>query len=146
MWAEIRHKNVTYPGEHEAIVERATWQRVQEMLSQKAAHPWGRTVRSSPGLLMGELFDQSGEPLYSCWAKKGQRRSRYFVSKRLVSGTAKADQRGWRLPAERTELAVMTGTTDALGSRDTRLNAQSFWLRCCGTQAGGSRQSIRRSI
>jgi site-specific DNA recombinase len=46
---EIRHKSVAYPGQHEAIIERATWLRVQEMLSQKAAHPRGRTVRKSLG-------------------------------------------------------------------------------------------------
>ena len=87
---EIRHKSVTYPGQHEAIVERETWQRVQEMLSQKAAHPRGRTASKGGGLLMGKLFDESGEPLYSCWAKKGPRRYRYFVSKRFVRGTARA--------------------------------------------------------
>ncbi len=78
---EIRHKSIAYPGQHKAIVERATWELVQEMLSKKAAHPRGRTVRKSAGLLMGKLFDENGEPLYSCWAKKGQRRYRYFVSK-----------------------------------------------------------------
>jgi hypothetical protein len=46
---------------------------------------------------MGKLFDQSGDPLYSCWAKKGQRRYCYFVSKRLVRGTAKPDpEAGWK--------------------------------------------------
>ena len=95
---EIRHKGVTYPGQHEAIIERATWQRVQGMLSKKAAHLRGRTIRKGAALLMGKLFDESGEPLYSGWAKKGRRRYHYFVSKRLVRGTAKSDDRGWRLP------------------------------------------------
>lgn len=50
---------------------------------------------------MGKLFDESGEPLYSCWAEKGQRRYRYFISKRLVRGIANLDDRGWRcLPNE----------------------------------------------
>ena len=106
---EIRHKSFAYPGQHEAIVERATWLRVQEMLSKNAAHPRGRTVGRSPGLLMGKLFDNNGEPLYSCWAKKGQRRYRYLVSKRLVRGSSKQDDRGWRLPAERMERAVIAG-------------------------------------
>ena len=35
----IRHRSVTYPGQHEAIVERATWRRVQDMQSHKGAHP-----------------------------------------------------------------------------------------------------------
>src|SRR6202046_2664849 len=63
---EIRHKNVSYPGQHEAIIERATWDRVQEMLSKKAAHPRGQTVRKGGGLLMGKLFDESGERMYIC--------------------------------------------------------------------------------
>ena len=128
----------TYPGQHEAIIERATWQRVQEMLSQKAAHPRGRTIRKSTGLLMGRLFDESGEPLYSCWAKKGQRRYRYLVSKRLVRGSSKPDDRGWRLPAERIERAVIAGIRRiALGSRRVGLDPQGLRLRCRGTQAGG---------
>ena len=135
---EIRHKSITYPGQHEAIIEGATWQRVQEMLSQKAAHPRGRTVRRSPGLLMGKLFDESGEPLYSCWAKKGQRRYRYFVSKRLVRGTAKPDERGWRLPAERTELAVMAGTRQMLSDR----GALASTLRAFGFAAAELKQAV----
>ena len=114
---EIRHKNVSYPGQHEAIIERATWDRVQEMLSKKAAHPRGQTVRKGGGLLMGKLFDETGEPLYSCWAKKGHRRYRYLVSKRLVKGTAKSDDGGWRLPAERTEQAVIVGIRRILSER-----------------------------
>ncbi|MGA7869346.1 MAG: recombinase family protein [Candidatus Binatus sp.] len=133
---EIRHKDVTYPGQHEAIIERATWLRVQEMLSKKAAHPRGRTVRRSPGLLMGKLFDQSGEPLYSCWAKKGQRRYRYLVSKRLVRG--KPDDRGWRLPAERTELAVMAGIRQILSDR----GALASTLRACGFAAAELKQAV----
>ena len=108
------------------------------MLSKKAAHPRGRTVRKSAGLLMGKLFDENGEPLYSCWAKKGQRRYRYFVSKRLVRGTAKPDDRGWRLPAERTELAVAVGMRQILSDR----GALASTLKACGFAAGELKQAI----
>src|SRR5215469_400203 len=57
---EIRHKSATYRGQHEAIIDRRTWQQVQEMLSKKAAHPRGEMVRKVAGLLMGKLFDESG--------------------------------------------------------------------------------------
>ena len=114
---EIRHRGAIYPGQHEAIVQRTTWQRVQEMLTKKAAHPRGGTIRRSDGLLTGKLFDESGEPLYSCWAKKGKRRYRYLVSKRLVTGTSKPDERGWRLPAERIEQAVIVGIRKILSGR-----------------------------
>ena len=134
----IRHKNVAYPGQHEAIVKRAIWQRVQEMLSQKAAHPRGRTTRKSTGLLMGKLFDESGEPLYSCWAKKGQRRYRYLVSKRLVRGSSKPDDRGWRLPAERMERAVIAGIRRIVSDR----GALASTLKACGFAAAELKQAI----
>jgi len=118
---EIRHKKVTYPGQHEPIIELAKWQRVREMLNKKAAHPRGGSINRSTGLLTGRLFDENSEPLYSCWAKKGELRYRYFVSRKLVRGSNKPDDRGWRLPAGRTEEAV---TTAAL--RFSRIAAR--WL------------------
>ena len=124
---EIRHKNVTYAGQHEPIVDRATWQRVQELLGQKAAHPRKRKINRSTGLLMGKLFDESGEPLYSCWAKKGQRRYRYLVSKKLVRGNRKPDDPGWRLPAERTEQAVLVGVRQILSDRGALVSALRDW-------------------
>jgi site-specific DNA recombinase len=136
---EIRHKGVTYPGQHEAIIERPTWQRVQEMMGKKAAHPRGRTVSKGAGLLMGRLFDESGEPLYSCWAKKGQRRYHYLVSKRLVRGTAKADDRGWRLPAEGIEQAVIVGIRQILSDRA----ALASNLRASGFAAAELKQAVQ---
>jgi site-specific DNA recombinase len=137
---EIRHKSVAYPGQHEAIIERATWLRVQEMLSKKAAHPRGRTVSKGGGLLMGKLFDESGEPLYSSWAKKGQRRYRYLVSKRLITGTAKPDDRGWRLPAERTEQAVLAGMRQILSDRGALASALKAW----GLGAAELKEAVER--
>jgi site-specific DNA recombinase len=134
---EIRHKSVTYPGQHEPIIKRATWERVQQMLSGKAAHRRGQTVRKGAGLLMGKLFDESGEPLYSSWAKKGQRRYRYFVSRRLIRGTAKTDEVGWRLPAERTELAVMASIRQIVSDR----GALASTLKACGFAAGELKQA-----
>ncbi len=135
---EIRHRTVTYPGQHEAIIERPTWERVQEMLSGKAAHPRGEAVRKGAGLLMGKLFDERGEPLYSTWAKKGQRRYRYLVSKRLIRGTAKADDRGWRLPAERIEQAVIVGTRQILSGR----GAVASTLKACGFAAAELKSAV----
>jgi site-specific DNA recombinase len=71
---------------------------------------------------MGRLFDERGEPLYSCWAKKGQRRYRYFVSKELIRGNVKPHDRGWSLPAERTEEAVIIGVRQILSDRSEGSN------------------------
>ena len=50
---EVVHKDTSYPGEHQAIIERALWQRVQGILKEsprkRAAHSRART----PALLKG---------------------------------------------------------------------------------------------
>src|SRR5271156_5843189 len=135
---EIRHKKAIYPGQHEPIVERATWQRVQEMLNAKAAHPRGGTVSRTASLLMGRLFDENGEPLYSCCAKKGERRYRYFVSKRLVRGSKMLDDRGWRLPAGRTEEAVAAAALQMLSDR----GALASTLKTRGLSASELKQAV----
>jgi hypothetical protein len=67
---EIRHKQVSHPGQHEPIIERSLWQRVQELLKQRSARPRGDATRRTTGLLTDKLFDENGEPLYACGAKK----------------------------------------------------------------------------
>jgi site-specific DNA recombinase len=135
---EIRHKKAIYPGQHEPIVERATWQRVQEMLNEKAAHPRGRSINKTTGLLMGRLFDENGAPLYSCWAKKGERRYRYFVSRKLVRGSKTPEDRGWRLPAGRTEEAVTGAALRMLSDRGALVST----LKSRGLSASELKQAV----
>src|SRR5246127_3970542 len=70
---EIRHKRLSHPGQHEAIIKRSLWQRVQGLLKPKATRQSGSASRRTPSLLMGKLFDENGEPLYACGAIKGDR-------------------------------------------------------------------------
>jgi site-specific DNA recombinase len=135
---EIRHKKAIYPGQHEPIIEQATWQRVQEMLNAKTAYPRGRTVSRTTGLLMGRLFDENGEPLYSCWAKKGELRYRYFVSRKLVRGSNKLEGRGWRLPAQRTEEAVTAASLQMLSDRSALASTLKTW----GLSASELKQAV----
>jgi site-specific DNA recombinase len=109
---EIRHKRVSHPGQHEPIIEKSLWQRVQAMLKQRATRQSGGASRRTPSLLMGKLFDEHGEPLYACGARKGDRRYRYFVSRKLIRRTDKTRDRGWRVSAEEIEHAVMAGAGD----------------------------------
>ena len=134
---EVRHKRISHPGQHEPIVERATWQRVQGMLTERATRQRGAESRRSPGLLVGKLFDENGEPLYACWAKKCDRRYRYFVSRKLIRGTD-TDERGWRLPAEETEHAVTVAARRMLSDR----GALASTLKACGLAAAELKQAL----
>lgn len=37
---EIRHKDTTYAGQHEPIISRQLWDRVQEILAEDAMREW----------------------------------------------------------------------------------------------------------
>ena len=95
----VKHRGQTFDGQHEPIIDDATWGAVQEVLDGRANHRQVPVnVPSSSHLLKGRLFDDAGEPLYATQASKQGQRYFYYTSKHLV--VRKADgSRGWRLPA-----------------------------------------------
>jgi site-specific DNA recombinase len=117
---EIRHKNERYPGQHEAIVSRELWDRVQQQRRSRAARSGiGRRTEATRSPLAGKLFDESGEPLYVQGAAKGQRRYRYYVSKRSVRGESKASEKSWRLSAPEIEKTISAAAQAMLADRAT---------------------------
>ncbi len=120
---EIRHKRERHLGLHDAILERDLWERVQRRLKEQAAHRGKRPTKAGSSPLAGLLFDQSVEPLYAQCTAKGTRRYRYYVSKGLVTGSAKDPQRGWRLSATEIERAVAIVARSILDDRPDLLEA-----------------------
>ncbi len=114
---EIRHKQERHPGQHEAILSRELWERVQMRLNGNAARGRGTSSRSIASPLAGKLFDADGQPLYVQGATKGRRRYRYYVSKCLVNGSAGDNGKGWRLAAPEIERAVTIAARHILNDR-----------------------------
>ena len=115
---EIRHKQQSHPGQHEPIISRELWERVQAKLFDRAVRDGeGRKTAAMRSPLAGKLFDANGEPLYVQGAVKGQRRYRYYVSKRLVRGESQEPEQQWRLAAPEIERAVSAGARTMLGDR-----------------------------
>ena len=95
---EVAHKGQVYPGEHQAIIDAALWDRVQAGLSDRKVERSTRCKSAQPSLLAGLVTDAVGGRLTPSHAKKGTKRYRYYVSKSLITEeAAKAD--GLRLPA-----------------------------------------------
>jgi len=109
---KIRHKKQVYDGLHPAIVDQATWDRVQQHLAGRAPYQRGMATRATaPSPLMGKLFDETGERLVPSHAKNHGKRYRYYVSAGLIkrgrAGSGKADMKdGWRLPAAELEASL----------------------------------------
>ena len=120
---EIRHKQERHPGQHKAILPRELWERVQQRLNGNAARGRGTSSRSIASPLAGKLFDADGQPLYVQGATKDRRRYRYYVSKRLVNGSASDKGKGWRLAAPEIERAVTIAARHMLNDRAGLLEA-----------------------
>ena len=115
----IRHRDKVWPGPHKAIIGDELWDRVQARLQSASARRRGARTsvgsKASVGLsapLIGKFRDETGDPLTPTHTKRHDRRLRYYVSNRLVTGTI--DASGWRLPAPAFEQAVASAIADHL--------------------------------
>jgi DNA invertase Pin-like site-specific DNA recombinase len=100
----IRHRNQTYDGLHQAIVDQPLWDAVQALLAENCNGE--RRIRSvvHRSVLPGKLFDATGEKLVASHASKGTRRYRYYISS---SREPSADSSSsMRIPAREIEALV----------------------------------------
>lgn len=107
---KIRHKDKTWPGQHDAILDEDLWTRVQDRMKTAASRSRSRDTGpqsriTDPGAwLTGKLRDETGDRLTPTHTTRKGRRLRYYVSNRLISGGP--DPSGWRLPGPALEQAV----------------------------------------
>jgi DNA invertase Pin-like site-specific DNA recombinase len=104
---EITHKGDAYPGEHQAIVDEALWDKVQAVLAENRVDRATGAAAKYPSLLAGLAFDDGGERLTPTHAVKKGTRYRYYVSKSLITGAAKDHSQGRRIPAGNLEGLVV---------------------------------------
>ena len=110
---EVAHKGVTYPGQHNGIIERQTFDAVRCRLNGNAAERRSATNAKAPSLLTGLVYDEMGDRLCPTHANKKGRRYRYYISKRLMHRTGSTGA-GWRLPAKELDGAVAQAVSDFL--------------------------------
>jgi site-specific DNA recombinase len=120
---EIRHKRERHPGQHEAIVERQLWEKVQQSLRDTALRPTEPQSKALSSPLAGKVFDETGGPLYAQGAVRRGRRYRYYVSRALVRGSTTEGQRGWRVPGPELERAVSIAARIILDDKPAILEA-----------------------
>ena len=111
---EIVHKEKSYPGKHEAIVDEELWDEVQAILAANTNGERRKEARQ-PSLLTGLVVDEQGESLTPSHAVKKGRRYRYYVSHHLITEGKRAERKGWRIPAADLEGLVVTRLKGWLG-------------------------------
>jgi DNA invertase Pin-like site-specific DNA recombinase len=116
---EIRHKGVCHPGQHAPIVDRVMWDAVAQLLREHSTTSGAPKSSAKSCVLMGKLFDESGERLTPSHTVKGDRRYCYYVSRSLMKGPAARVDGAWRLPAAEVERSVAAAARSILDDRQT---------------------------
>lgn len=105
----IRHKNVTYDGQHGAIIPQDLWDSVQKRLALRAASGKGAAKAHDTNNLKGLLYDSEGTIYSPSYTNKKGRRYRYYVSQNLLQYQDHPKGIIARIPAHEIETAVVEG-------------------------------------
>ena len=103
---EAVHKGTSYPGEHAAIIDRATWDKVHSILTESPRKRAANTRADTPALLKGLLYGPDGAAFSPTHTRKGSRLYRYYVSQTVLKHGAGSCPIG-RVPAGEIETAVI---------------------------------------
>ena len=103
---EAVRKSESYPSEHDAIIDRETWDRVHAILQGSPRKRAARTRAETPALLKRLLFGPDGAAFSPTHTRKGDRLYRYYVSQTVLKHGAGSCPVG-RVPAGEIEGAVI---------------------------------------
>ncbi|WP_379552475.1 recombinase family protein [Qipengyuania sp. DGS5-3] len=99
---EVRHKDKTYPGQHDAIVDQETFDSIQRKLKARGSSGSAAGPKRRLALLAGMIRDDRGRPMSPTHTKNHGRRYTYYASNMNDDSDAPA----LRLPAGEIEQAV----------------------------------------
>jgi len=103
---EAVHKGDSYPGEHDAIIDRAIWDKVHAVLTVSPRKRAARTRADTPALLKGLLYGPDGAAFSPTHTRKAGKLYRYYVSQTVLKHGAGSCPVG-RVPAGEIEAAVI---------------------------------------
>ena len=103
---EAVHKGDSYPGEHDAIIDKDVWDKVHAILTESPRKRAARTRADTPALLKGLLYGPDGAAFSPTHTRKGGKLYRYYVSQSVLKHGAGACPVG-RVPAGEIEAAVI---------------------------------------
>ena len=114
----IAHKGQQHDGQHAAIIDRDTWDRVQVHLAESGVSSRSAKNTKSRHAFTGRIFDETGDRLQPHHANKKGRRYHYYVSSRLIAAPGNPDSSGWRIPAKQLDQAVIRIVIEWLENRE----------------------------
>ncbi|MDI3469790.1 MAG: recombinase family protein [Pseudolabrys sp.] len=109
------HKGTAYPGEHQAIVSQALWDKVHSILAESPRTRARQTRAQTPALLKGLIFGPTGRAMTPAHTRRGDKLYRYYVSTDVLKRDGDACPVR-RVPAAEIEGAVIDQVRGVLRS------------------------------
>ncbi|PSO19528.1 recombinase family protein [Bradyrhizobium sp. MOS003] len=103
---EAVHKGTSYPGEHEAIIDRKLWDQVHTILKVSPRKRAGNARAQTPAILKGLLFGPDGAAMSPTHTRKSGRLYRYYISQTAMK-QARSDCPVKSVPAAELERIVV---------------------------------------
>ncbi|MDF1854195.1 recombinase family protein [Pseudooceanicola sp.] len=103
---EAVHKGESYPGEHEAILDRVIWDKVHTILQESPHKRAANTRAETPALLKGLIYGPDGAAFSPTHTRKRGKLYRYYVSQSILKHGAGSCPIG-RVTAGEIETAVI---------------------------------------
>jgi site-specific DNA recombinase len=121
---EVSHKGERHKGQHEPIIDTATWDKVQASLADNTQGTRSRANAKEPSLLAGLLFDEHGNKLIATHTVKDGKRYRYYLTRTPSSrGSRVPPAVRLSLPAAEAEHAVIGAVMAFLKDTDRIVTA-----------------------
>jgi site-specific DNA recombinase len=121
---EVRHRDQSYPGQHEAILQRDLWEEVQAKLRSDNQGRRNGVRANCSSILMGLLQDEEGNRFSPSHTVKNGKRYRYYIRKARVVDPDR-QSKAIRLPAYDVERQVSVRVL-------TFLRSTSELMKCLG--------------
>jgi DNA invertase Pin-like site-specific DNA recombinase len=118
-FGEAVHKAMSYPGEHDAIIDQGTWDKVRAILAENARRRANGTRAQMPALLRGLIFAPGGHAMTPTHSRKAGKLYRYYVATDAIrQGYSECAVRS--VPAAEVEEAVVAQVRCCARPRSSR--------------------------
>lgn len=111
----VRHKDTTYPGEHEAIVDDETWGAAQTLRDQRSRY--SGNLQPTPNFLRGLFHDSHGRRMVAIGSRGPSTPYRYYISEQS-RWAAREGVKRFSIRADHFEELVLAAVQEALCDRE----------------------------
>ena len=129
---EAVHKGTSYPGEHDAIIDRELWDAVRTILKESPRVRANRSRANTPALLKGLLWGSNGAAFSPSHTRKNGKLYRYYVSQTLLRQGAGACTMG-RISAAEIEGTVVEQLRSVFRQPEAIVGAWKSAVKNCPT-------------